>query len=47
MTVVRYVLLFAALLCFLLAGIGVTSPRGSSLVGMGLFLWVLATLVRQ
>jgi hypothetical protein len=44
MITINTILLFLALICFLLAAIGVPSTR-INLLAAGLFLWVLAVLL--
>ena len=44
MPFVHLFLVIAALVCLLMAAVGVVAPRGN-LLAMGIFLWVLSTLV--
>ena len=41
----RLLLMIVAILCFLLAAIGVVTPRGSNLTAAGLALWALAATI--
>ena len=45
MAPVRLILMMLAILCFLLAAIGVVTPRGSNLTAAGLALWALAATI--
>ncbi|HEX4594013.1 MAG TPA: hypothetical protein VH157_07045 [Bryobacteraceae bacterium] len=40
------VLVILALICFVFAAVGISTPRGN-LVAAGLFLWLLSTLVSR
>lgn len=42
---IRLIFLVFALVCFILAGIGVQPPRGGNLVGIGLAFWVASELI--
>jgi F0F1-type ATP synthase membrane subunit c/vacuolar-type H+-ATPase subunit K len=44
MAIAHLVLLILAGLCFALAALGVSAPKGN-LTGAGLFLWLLATQI--
>ena len=46
MSAVHLILVGLALLCFLFGAAGVSAPRGN-LLALGLFLWLLATLVAR
>lgn len=45
MNIVYLVLVILALLCFVFAAVGISTPKGN-LTAAGLFLWLLATLVK-
>jgi parvulin-like peptidyl-prolyl isomerase len=44
MNVLYLILVILALICFVFAAVGISTPRGN-LVAAGLFLWLLATVV--
>lgn len=46
MAVLNLVLMILAILCFLLAALGISTPRGN-LMAAGLFFWALAVTVAK
>lgn len=45
MVTLRLILLVFALVCFILAGLGVQPPRGGNLIGIGLAFWIGSELI--